>query len=157
MTKCLRMLFVLLLGSCAQRLGTPGDAAILRSLAPELANPAIVTRPEDLSQQQRRVLAETGFGFRLEGDFNSDGRPDLMLLGQHGPDRRRSFVLIATERTGEWTRSGLLTLDEAFVVGRQNANGTVAIVFCASCDHGGWLEWTGSSYALRPFPPAGVR
>jgi hypothetical protein len=150
---------VLSLGSLAfgGQLGAPSDAAILNALAPELANPAIVTRTEDLGQSQRRVLADQGTGFRLEGDFNSDGRRDLVLLGQHGQDRRRSFVLIATAQGAGWTRSGLLTFEREFIVGKRFENGRVSIFFCVSCDDGGRLEWTGSEYVLQPFPPAGVR
>ena len=140
----------------AGQLGEPSDAAILKALAPELANPA-VTRPEDLEQRQRRVLAEQGIGFRFEGDFNSDGRRDLVLLGQHGRDRRRSFVLIATAQGGRWTRSGLLTFEQEFVVGRKFDNGELSVFFCVTCDDGGRLEWAGSEYVLRPFPSAGVR
>jgi hypothetical protein len=138
------------------QLGEAGDAAILQALAPELANPAIVRTPEDLGEHQRRVLAEQGIGFRFEGDFNSDGRRDLVLLGQHGLDRRRSFVLIATAQGNGWIRSGLLTFEQEFVVGR-NYSGELSIFFCVGCDDGGRLEWTGSEYALRPFRPAGVR
>ena len=148
-------LVLLTLGSlaCGGQLAEPSDAAILESLAPGLVNPAIVTRPEDLGQEQRSVLAEPGLGFRFEGDFNSDGRRDLVLLGQHGQDRRRSFVLIATAQEGGWTRSGLLTFDKnEFVVAKKVDNGRVWIFFCASCDNGGSLEWTGTRYVFQPFP-----
>ena len=138
------------------QLGRLSDAALLERLAPELANPAIVTRPEDLDEKHQRVLAEQGIGFRFEGDFNSDGQQDLVLLGQHGLDQRRSFVLIATGREKEWSRSGLLTFEQGFVVGR-TYGGELSIFFCVGCDHGGRLGWTGSEYVFQPFPPAGVR
>lgn len=147
-------LVLLSLGSVAfgGQLGEPSDAAILKALAPELVNPAIVTRPEDLSQQRRSILTEPGGGFRFEGDFNADGRRDLVLLGQHGQDRRRSFVLIATAQEGGWTRSGLLTFVNEFVVAKKVENGRLWIFFCTSCDNGGSLEWTGSRYVFQPFP-----
>jgi hypothetical protein len=141
------------LGSLAfgEQLGQPSDAALLKALAPELVNPAIVTKPEDLSPERQSVLTEPGLGFRFEGDFNADGRRDLVLLGQHGQDRRRSFVLIATAQGGGWARSGLLTFEAEFVVAKKVENGRVWIFFCANCDYGGSLEWTGSQYVLQPF------
>jgi hypothetical protein len=116
-----------------------------------LVNPAIVTKPEDLSPERQSVLTEPGLGFRFEGDFNADGRRDLVLLGQHGQDQRRSFVLIATAQGGGWARSGLLTFEAEFVVAKKVENGRVWIFFCANCDYGGSLEWTGSQYVLQPF------
>lgn len=141
----------------AGQFAAAGDAALLRVLAPELGNAAVFTRREDLDENRRRVLAEKGTGFKFEGDFNGDGRRDMVLLGQYGNDRPRSFVLIVTGEGNEVTRSALMTFQQEFVVGKRSDNGSLSILFCVSCDAGGRLEWTGSQYVLRPFPPVGVQ
>lgn len=132
------------------------DAALIEALAPELTN-ATWAGSKSVTDRQRNSLAISGSAFRLQGDFNSDGREDLLLLGQHGADRTRSFVLIATANPGGWIRSGLLTFERDFVTVQRSKDSRVSLLFCVSCDDGGQLEWIGSEYVLRPFPPAGVR
>lgn len=151
------VLIVFSSGSLAGQFATPGDAAIVKMLASELGNAALITRTEDLSKDKRQVLAEKTMGFKFEGDFNGDGRQDVALFGKYGTDRPRSFVLITTNEGGKLTRAALLTFEQEFVVGRRYDNRGLALFFCVSCDAGGRLEWTGSQYVVRPFPSAGVQ
>jgi hypothetical protein len=141
----------------AGQFANPGDAAMVKTLASELRNATVITRFEDLSNDKRRVFTERALGFKFEGDFNGDGRQDVVLLGKYGSDRPRSFLLITTNEGGKLTRAALLTFDQEFVVGRRYDNRGLALFFCVSCDAGGRLEWTGSQYVVRPFPPAGVQ
>lgn len=135
----------------------PSDVGIVRMLAAELRD-VTVARTDDLNGEQRRQIAQSpGTGFRFEGDFNSDGRQDLILLGQHrNNDRSGSFVLVATAQGGRWVRSGLLTFEQGFIIGRRYGN-TLALFFCVGCDHGGSIEWTGSEYRFQPFTAPGVQ
>ena len=132
------------------------DARIVEALAPGLNNVRL-GRMETVNEERRRELAQVeGAGFRFEQDLNSDGQQELILLGDYAEgDGRRSFVLIARPEAGQWALCRLLTFDEEFVIGRRY-NDRLAVFFCAGCDHGGRIEWTGSDYEFRPFPPAGV-
>lgn len=132
------------------------DLAIIQDLAPELDGVEL-GRMETLSEQQRqKVAGEEHIRFRYEMDVNSDGRQELVLLGSYAADEgRRSFVLIAAPAAGQWARSQLLTFDREFVIGLRYDN-RLAVNFCTGCDFGGWIEWTGSAYEFRPYPPSGV-
>ena len=46
----------------------------------------------------------------------------------------------------------LLTFDKDFIVGAIGDKGA-SIFFCLSCDLGGPLKWTGSSYVYEPYEP----
>lgn len=64
------------------------DEEILAILAPELSDARLLTMQE-LTEEQNDNLDAPGAGRRLEGDFNSDGRPELTLFGA---DSSRTFA-----------------------------------------------------------------
>ena len=135
------------------------DALIVQMLAPELDGVQL-GRMETLSEERKRNLGpapEDHIRFRYEMDLNSDGQQELILLGDYAEgDTRRSFVLISTQAAvGQWARSQLLTFDQEFVIGLGFDN-RLAVNFCTGCDFGGWIEWAGSAYEFRPYPPVGV-
>jgi hypothetical protein len=134
-----------------QQVEAISDALVVQDLAPELHDVQL-GRTEILSDQRRRDAGGLDLRFRYEMDLNSDGQPELVLMGSYAEgDRRRSFVLIARPEAGQWARSRLLTFDREFVIG-QRFNDRLAVAFCTGCDQGGWIEWTGSDYEYRPFP-----
>jgi len=145
-----------------QRPEAASDALIVQDLAPELDSMQL-GRMEALNEERRRnMVGVEGLGFRFEQDLNSDGQQELILLGDYAKgERRQSFVLIARSAAGQWVRSRLFTFDQEFIIAElgQTASrqGDLAVYFCTGCDYGGWIEWTGSDYEFKPFPPAGVR
>jgi hypothetical protein len=143
-----------------QRPEAASDALIVQELAPELDSVQL-GRLEALNEERRRKLAnEEGIGFRFEQDLDSDGQRELILLGDYVKgDRRQSFVLVARPAAGQWVRSRLFTFDQEFIIGRRYDlyPDEISVFFCTACDQGGWIEWTGSDYEFKPFPPAGVR
>lgn len=143
------------LRSFAQQPTIGTDSEIVRTLAPELTNVRLATMDALNQDQQRKLAKVTGAGFRFQGDFDSDGRPDMVLLGQHGEDRRRSFLLIARVDGARFARAKMFTFEQEFLVGRIY-DGRLAVFFCTGCDDGGSIEWTGSDYVFRPFSPPGV-
>jgi hypothetical protein len=135
-----------------QQVEAVSDALVVQDLAPELNNVQL-GRLEVLSDQRRRDAGGLDLRFRYEMDLNSDGQQELVLMGSYAEgDRHRSFVLIARPEAGRWARSRLLTFDREFAIG-QRYNDTLAVFFCTGCGSGGWIEWTGSDYEYRPFPP----
>ncbi len=130
------------------------DTHIVNALAPELTN-ARVSTAEALTVEQRAMLARGGaaLGFRFERDLNGDGVTDLLVLGDYQDGLVHStFALIATRSSGQWLRAALLTFHEDFIVGEMSPKGAF-VVFCLSCDHGGRIKWTGSSYAFDWYHP----
>jgi len=129
------------------------DAQILRALAPELPNARLSTADSLMVQQRALFATGNALGFRFEHDLNGDGVTDLLLLGEYQDGLIHStFALIATMRAGEWRRVSLLTFDKDFIVGAIGPTGAI-VFFCLSCDLGGPLKWTGSSYVHEPDEP----
>jgi len=62
----------------AQAVGAP-DIELLKRFVPELSDPQVGFT---LSEQARKGGREEGLGYRFEGDINSDGVPDRVLLGR---------------------------------------------------------------------------
>ena len=137
------------------------DALVVETLAPELDSVQL-GRVEALNEEQGRLVARESIGFRFEKDLNSDGQEESILLGDFAEgETRQSFVLIATQAAdGQLVRSQLFTFDRDFIVGRLGRSeirrDDLAVFFCLRCDQGGWIEWTGSAYEFRPYPPQGV-
>ena len=132
------------------------DGELLSILAPELPYAALNSL-DDLTQSQRQKLASVdGISFWFDGDFNADGKPDLMLLGRYGEGGElRSFALIATREPAGLARVQILTFEQRFIIGRIYDTGP-SIFFCIGCDHGGDIRWTGSQYVFEPFTAAGI-
>jgi hypothetical protein len=128
------------------------DEEILEVLAPELSGVRLLTM-QDLTQEQTDNIGNTPeVGRRFEGDFDSDGLPDLALFGSYAGG---TFVLLASRDQAVWHRSGLLQFTRPFIVGRAD-QGVLRVFFCTGCDAGGRVVWTGTGYEFAPFPPMGV-
>jgi hypothetical protein len=148
------LLGVSLFGSRAnsQAAADASDEEILEVLAPELDDVRLLTM-QDLTQEQTENIGNTPeVGRRFEGDFDVDGRPDLVLFGAHAGG---TFVLLASNDQAVWHRSGLLQFTQPFIVGRAD-QGVLRVFFCTGCDAGERVVWTGTGYEVVPFPPVGV-
>ena len=67
-----------------------------------------------LTREQQRMFAKgEGLGFRFEQDLNSDGVPELLLLGDYraGPVHS-TFVLIASRGPDTWVATIALPISE---------------------------------------------
>jgi len=145
-------LFLFSLNAASQVAVDATDAEILRVLVPELSDVRLLTM-NDLTRKQTENIGNTPeVGRRFEGDFNSDGQPDLALFGSSASG---VFVLLASKDQAVWRRSGLLQHTRPFVVGRVD-QGILRVFFCTGCDSGMRVVWTGTVYELAPFPPQGV-
>jgi hypothetical protein len=132
------------------------DATIAATLAPELRTIHLSTMDDVVPTERQMISSTPGIGFRFEDDFDSDGRPDLVLLGQYDDQgSKKSFVLVATRSGTDWTRSGLLTFDEQFLLGLKYEK-TLAVLYCALCDYGARIRWTGGSIVAEPTRPHGA-
>jgi hypothetical protein len=132
------------------------DALIVQTLAPELDGVRLGSMENLDEKQSRKVAAVENTGFRFQVDLNSDGQEELVLLGDYvDAENRRSFVRIGKQEGGQRVDSQLLTFGREFAIGRRFGS-RLAVLFCTGCDSGGWIEWTGSEYEFKPFPPAGV-
>jgi hypothetical protein len=118
-------------------------------LVPELRG-ARIASVEDIREDLRHIfVAEDNVGFRFEGDFNSDGRSDLALLGLYeengGP---KSFALLVSQAPQGWARTKLFKFDESFIIGRRYDTGLV-VFSCTHCDFGHRIVRTGSDFVLQ--------
>jgi hypothetical protein len=140
----------------AQDRSTETAGLSLHALVPELHN-ARVGAIDDIPENQRRIFVpEDDLGWQFEGDFDSDGRTDTVLLGlyeEHG--FRKSFALFATRRSNGWVKTKVFTFAESFVIARNYDTGLV-VFHCTHCDYGHRVVWTGSDFVLRPTPLPGV-
>jgi hypothetical protein len=132
------------------------DEDILEALAPELRDARLVTMQDLTEQQASKVSTTPAVGRRFEGDFDSDGQPDLALFGSYGRgEASGTFVLIVSRRESGWHRSGLLQFSRPFIIGLGNAE-VLNVLFCVGCDQGGRIVSTSSGYEYVPFPEPGV-
>ena len=132
------------------------DDQIVAVLAPELGAASVLTMQDLTDEQIDNIGTETGLGWRFNGDFNSDGQPDLALLGSYRrAEGRGSFVLFASRQATAWRRSGLVQFPRPLIIGRAY-NDALFVWFCTGCDSGGRIVWTSAGYEFVPFPPPGV-
>jgi len=132
------------------------DEDILAALAPELRDARLVTMQDLTEQEASKVSTTPRVGRRFEGDFDSDGQPDLALFGSYARgEANGTFVLIVSRRESEWHRSGLLQFSRPFIIGLGNAE-VLNVLFCVGCDQGGQIVSTSSGYEYVPFPEPGV-
>ena len=126
------------------------DRVPLSALVPELRG-ARIASVEDIREDLRHVfVAEDDLGFHFEGDFNSDGRGDVALLGLYDEGGNlKSFALLVSKAAQGWARTKLFTFDESFIIGRRYDTGLV-VFSCTHCDFGHRIVWTGSDFVLQP-------
>src|SRR5882724_12613565 len=91
------------------------------------------------SKGQMRVPAANYF---VEGDFDSNGRPDSALLLKSG---ERRYLLIATREGGRWTRSRLFTLQNE---SQLSWDGKVLKLESSEA----FIDTTGKEYSLKRGP-----
>jgi hypothetical protein len=130
------------------------DEVLLRILAPELKDVRLLTM-QDLTEEQADNSEDTlDIGMRLEGDFDSDGEPDLALFGSHtSRGAAGTFVLLLSVQGSVWHRTGLLNFSRSFIIGRKYDD-QLTVFFCTGCDVGGRVVWTDAGYEFVPFAPS---
>jgi tetratricopeptide (TPR) repeat protein len=117
------------------------DAALVGAMAPELD-------AVELGGVRGAQPLRAG-DYRFERDFDRDGRLELVLVGRHSGDR--TFALIATLSGNRWQRVALFSFAVPELRGQASVlyPNRLEVLFCAACDVGGWLEWTGRDYEFR--------
>lgn len=129
---------------------------IIGRLVPDLVGAVPAQRPATVEDSPGELN-----DVRFEGDFNGDGREDLLLLGHRREDgAQKGFALLASESvTGEWERVQVLEFESDVVLGKRYEvrPNDIAVFFCLKCDHGGWLEWEDDEYRFSSFEPSGVQ
>lgn len=147
--------FSLVASTChSQAFIESSDEVLLRILAPELKNARLLTM-QDLTKEQVDNSEDTpDIGMRLEGDFDSDGEPDLALFGSHtSRGSSDTFVLLLSAQGSVWHRTGLLNFSKQFIIGRKYDD-QLTVFFCMGCDSGGRVVWADAGYEFVPFAPS---
>lgn len=121
---------------------------------------ATVLTPGMMPRQARAdpgVLADTTFGFCLNGDFNRDGRRDRAAVGVYrtraGAQGR--FLLINTQiNPDRWQKSFLHVMpgDPGFSILSLDRTGGLSWWTCLKCDNWSELVWADSQYVVKHHP-----
>lgn len=128
------------------------DVEMVKRLAPELLDSEAMEVDSLDPVQRESVLKEGDLKFSYELDMNSNGSKERVVLGRFlRAGRPAVFVLVAERDKGVWSKKGLLTFDEGFIVGRF-AGQELKVFFCMGCDRGGRVSWNGSEYIYSRFP-----
>lgn len=139
------------------------SARELRRILPELHDPTVLTESALRTDAERDEFRRAGLSFRLIGDFNRDGRLDMVVAGRfdntHDPDDH-TFVLLATKRNKHWQRVLLLRPRSEVVVlqlgehpednmAQQGYRSIIAGFSVAPSDDYGLIYWDGTQYRIE--------
>jgi hypothetical protein len=128
------------------------DIETVKRLVPELLDSEPIAVASLDPAQRESVLKEEDLKFSYELDLNSNGSKERVVLGRYQRAGRPAVFVLVTERDkGVWSRKGLLTFDEGFIVGKL-AGQELKVFFCMGCDRGGRVLWNGGEYIYSRFP-----
>ncbi|MDA8125287.1 MAG: hypothetical protein M0009_08885 [Deltaproteobacteria bacterium] len=103
----------------------------------------------------RDIMKEYGIAFSRQGDFNKDGREDLVTVGvyENKKGNRGSFILVLSKDSkSRWRKvSVIASLEKPHFQAVAEKNGKIEIWGCIDCDWVNWLVWDkkSKSYSLE--------
>jgi hypothetical protein len=106
--------------------------------------------PKDLlNEGGSDIMAETGFGFSIEGNFDRSKTRQVALVGVYETCRkaRGSFVLILDKDT-QRIRFVDTMEDEHQFAALKAEGGTIHVAYCMECDVGSALRWNAKRKAF---------